>query len=45
MSTDHIPPDALFVQWGRFKFVLSGRAVYLALTLTALLAAMFLVLP
>jgi hypothetical protein len=31
MSDDHIPHDALFIQWGRFKAGASGRTAILAL--------------
>jgi hypothetical protein len=42
MPTQRIPTDGLSFQWGRLKFVLSGRAVYLALLLGAGLAALYL---
>jgi hypothetical protein len=31
MNPDQIPPDALFIQWGRFKAGASGRTAILAL--------------
>ena len=44
MSADQIPHDSLYVQWGKFKFVLSGRAVYLALVLIASITGLFLMM-
>jgi hypothetical protein len=31
MTPDHIPPDALFIQWGRFKAGASGRTAIIGL--------------
>lgn len=45
MPDNPMLPDGLIVEWGRFKLVLSGRAVYLALTLAALVLALYLIAP
>jgi hypothetical protein len=31
MTSDHIPPGSLFIQWGRFRAGASGRTAILAL--------------
>jgi hypothetical protein len=31
MTPDEIPPDALFIQWGRFKVGASGRTAIIGL--------------
>jgi hypothetical protein len=31
MTPDHVPPDALFIQWGRFKAGASGRTAIVGL--------------
>jgi hypothetical protein len=31
MTPDQLPPDALFIQWGRFKAGASGRTAILGL--------------
>jgi hypothetical protein len=41
MTPDQIPPDALFIQWGRFKAGASGRTAILGLL--GLIAAIVLV--
>jgi hypothetical protein len=37
MNPDQIPPDALFIQWGRFKAGASGRTAIIGLLLIGLI--------
>jgi hypothetical protein len=37
MSPDQIPPDAFFIQWGRFKAGASGRTAIIGLLLIGMI--------